>query len=301
MLRANCQIANSSIDSANIPFTELPKRFIILNHRNDKMPSVGVRVMTTQEKRSPLKGRPLRNPGQSLDEQIHDVLYDYIVWPVLFGVFMVILAALEWIRYLRPITPSPGIYTFGAAAGAGFAAYRLFRAIPRLHALKLGRDGEKAVGQFLETLRERGYRVFHDVVGNGFNVDHILIGPAGIFTVETKTRSKPRGDTRVTFDGEAIRINGFPPDRGPVIQAKAQACWLRELLDDSSGRRFDVRSVIVYPGWYVDERDIKQSAVWVLAPKRLVTFIDHEPRRLSEDDIHLASFHLSRFVRTAAQ
>jgi len=44
-----------------------------------------------------------------------------------------------------------------------------------------------------------------------------------------------------------------------------------------------------------------KNTVWVLAPRRLVTFLDHEPRRLSQEDIHLASFHLSRFVRTAEQ
>lgn len=33
------------------------------------------------DKRSPLKGRPLRNPGQSLDDQIQDFTYDYLLWP----------------------------------------------------------------------------------------------------------------------------------------------------------------------------------------------------------------------------
>jgi hypothetical protein len=253
------------------------------------------------DKRSPLKDRPLRNPGQSLDDQIQDFTYDYMLWPTLLALFFVLLAALEWFRYLRTISPSPGLYTFGAVAILAFAAYRFFKGLPRLRALKLGRDGEKAVGQFLETLRERGYRVFHDVVGGNFNLDHVLIGPAGIFTVETKTHSKPNGDVRVTFDGETIRIDGFEPDRDPVVQAKAQASWLRELLSESTGRRFEVKSVIVYPGWFVNEGDAKRNAVWVLEPKRLPTFLEREPRRLSQEDIHLASFHLGRFVRTAAR
>jgi hypothetical protein len=33
---------------------------------------------------------------------------------------------------------------------------------------QLGRDDEKVFGKFLEALRERGFRVFHDVEGNGF-------------------------------------------------------------------------------------------------------------------------------------
>ena len=170
--------------------------------------------------------------------------------------------------------------------------------LPRLRALKLGRDGEKAVGQFLEKLREQGYRVFHDVVGNGFNIDHVLIGPAGVFTVETKTRSKPGGDARVVFDGEAIQVAGMEPDRDPVFQARAQASWVRELLSESTGRRFSVRGVIVYPGWYVDESRFRGNSVWVLEPKRLPMFLGQEPARLSQEDIHLAAFHLTRFVRT---
>jgi len=61
-----------------------------------------------------------------------------------------------------------------------------------------------------------------DVVGDGFNVDHVLIGPAGVFTVETKTHSKPRGDARVVFDGEAIQVAGMEPDRDPVVQARGR-------------------------------------------------------------------------------
>jgi|SRR5688572_12859766 len=112
---------------------------------------------------------------------------------------------------------------------------------------------------------------------------------------------KPNGNPQIIFDGETIRIDGFEPDRDPVVQAKAQASWLRELLVDSTGREFGVRSAIVFPGWFVNYTGPKERTVWVLNPKALPTFLDHEPQRLSEDDIHLASFHLSRFVRATAQ
>jgi hypothetical protein len=213
---------------------------------------------------------------------------------------MVFVTAMEWLKYYHSLPPKPWLYSSVAAVSLCYAGWRFFRVRSEVKNRRLGRDGEKAVGQFLEALRERGYRVFHDVVGDGFNVDHILIGPAGVFTVETKTHSKPNGNPQIVFDGETIRIDGFEPDRDPVVQARAQASWLRELLTESTGRKFEVRSVIVYPGWWVNEGNAKANTVWVLEPKRLPTFLDHEPRRLSEDDIHLASFHLSRFVRTAA-
>ena len=117
------------------------------------------------------------------------------------------------------------------------------------------------------------------------------IGPAGIFTVETKTHSKPIGDARIVFDGEAIRIGGFELDRDPVIQAKAQASWLRELLTESTGRKFDVKSAIVFPGWFVDYTGPKERTVSVLTPKALPSFLDHEPARLSLEDIIISLRH----------
>lgn len=156
------------------------------------------------------------------------------------------------------------------------------------------------MGQFLEGLREKGYRVFHDILGQSFNVDHVLIGPAGVFTIETKTWSKPaRGEAKIVFDGEKIIAGSFEPDRDPVIQARAQAGWMREFLAESTARKFEVRSVILFPGWYVEQAPGSLRQVWVLNPKALETFLSNEPERLSGDEIKLASFHLSRFIRTS--
>ena len=115
----------------------------------------------------------------------------------------------------------------------------------KIRQLRLARDGERAVGQYLETLRARGYRVLHDLVGNGFNVDHVLIGPTGMFAVETKTYRKPaKGAAEIVYDGERVTIAGRAPERDPVVQGKAQAHWLRDLLRDSTGRAFVRRGAV---------------------------------------------------------
>jgi hypothetical protein len=189
-----------------------------------------------------------------------------------------------------------------AAASVAFTAWRFRQMVPEVRKLRQAMDGEKVVGQFLESFRERGYRVFHDLVGTGFNVDHVLIGPAGIFTIETKTWSKPiKGDARITFDGEAIRVGTIEPDRDPIIQATAQAAWLRELLAESTGKAFLVWPVIVFPGWFVEQTTQSKRRLWVLNPKALPAFLDNEPTRLADDDVKLASFHLSRFIRSGEE
>lgn len=254
-----------------------------------------------QQKRSPIKDRPLRNPGQSLDEQREELAYDRVLTPALIAVFVVMLAGLEWAKSIFSIPPSPRFYTIVSLLFVVYAGYSVYRVWPILRALRQGSDGEKAVGQYLERLREQGYSVFHDLVGKGFNIDHVLIGPAGVFTIETKTYSKAPGpDVRVRFDGETLTVDGVELDKDPIVQGKAQAGWLRLVLEESTGRKLLTRSVILFPGWFVEQKPGTSREVWVLEPKALPGFLKHEPELLSPEDVKLATFHLSRFIRTQA-
>lgn len=250
--------------------------------------------------RSPIKDKPLRTPGQSLEEQMREQFESRLLLPFVLAFLFVAIAALEWHRYFFDWPPSPILMTVIAVSVISFVVMRFFSVRRELRKLRQDADGEKAVGQFLESFREKGYRVFHDVLGQSFNLDHVLIGPAGVFTIETKTWSKPeKGEARIVFDGEKILAGSYAPDRDPVIQARAQAGWMKELLSESTARKFEVRSVILFPGWYVDQAPGSSRQIWVLNPKAFEAFLDNEPARLSEDDIKLASFHLSRFIRSS--
>jgi Nuclease-related domain len=254
----------------------------------------------TAPNRSPIKAPPLRLPGQSLTEERALLLEDKVVLPLILIGALIFMACLEWWRYFYPSKPNPLVVTLLAIIGIVFFAWRILGVRQRMRQLKQGIVGERAVGQFLESLREKKYRVFHDIVGDNFNIDHVLIGPAGVFTVETKTWSKPvRGDAIVKFDGEHITVFNKEPDRDPVIQAKAQATWLRTLLKESTGREYLVRPVIVFPGWFVESTSVSRRDIWVLEPKALPAFLDQENAMLSKEEIKLASFHLSRFLRVS--
>lgn len=164
--------------------------------------------------------------------------------------------------------------------------------------LKQGRDGERFIGQYLEELRASRYRVFHDLIGAGFNVDHVLIGPAGVFTIETKTFSKRVGaGVEVTFDGKTIVVDGWEPDRDPVVQAKAQARWLRDILSRSTNRQFEVWPVVLFPGWYVKQGPGSTKEMWVLNEKAFKKFLANERAVLAPEEISLASEHLTLYVQ----
>lgn len=253
--------------------------------------------MSAQTK-SPIKDKPLRSPGQSLEEAKRKLFEDKIEMPFMLALFFTLFAALEWWRYYTHQPYKPVLFTVVAVALVVFVAWRMWQAIPWARALRQGIEGEKAVGQYLERLRENGYQVFHDLIGTGFNVDHVLIGPAGVFTIETKTWSKPiKGETKIYFDGESLLIGGREPERNPVVQARAQASWLKALLRESAGRDFDVFPVVLFPGWYVEQDKACFRNIWVLEPKALPTFLTNRGVRLDMDDVKLAGYHLSRFIR----
>lgn len=252
--------------------------------------------------KSPIKDKPLRVPGQSLEEARRKLFEDKVETPLMLAIVFIAFAGMEWFRHFMGMPPRPILFTIVAILMVGFAAWRIWRTRPAAHAIKLGIEGEKAVGQYLERLRESGYQVFHDLIGAGFNVDHVLIGPAGVFTIETKTWSKPaRGEAKIRFDGEQLLTGGREPERNPVVQARAQSSWLKGLLAESTGRNYDVFPVVVFPGWYIEQSNDCLRNIWVLEPKALVKFLANAPQKLEPDEVKLASFHLSRFIRANEQ
>jgi hypothetical protein len=250
--------------------------------------------------KSPLKDPPLHNPGQSLEAELQRVMDDEWMPYFIASTVCIVYAALEWLRVYRPSPPIPWGATAIAILVVCFSMIKIIRMRPKIRALRLGMDGEKVVGQFLEELRASGATVFHDICAKDFNVDHVVVSPKGIFVIETKTRSKPKG-TRVTvrYDGEKLSVNGNVPSRDPIKQVLAISAWVQELVKKSTGKSFPVRPVVLFPGWYVEtENASAHDKVWVLNPKCLLSFIQNEKVDLPPEDVNLITFHLSRYIRS---
>jgi hypothetical protein len=163
------------------------------------------------------------------------------------------------------------------------------RIVPQVRQMNLGSKGEQVVGQMLEELRGWGYQVFHDICEDDYNIDHVLVGPGGVFAVETKTISKRVG-AKITYDGQRVLLDGRQMDRDPVKQVIAIADRVREVLKRETGRTVEVKPVLLFPGWWVDPwpREARPRA-WVLNPKNVAGFVANEPEGLSAADVALYS------------
>jgi len=252
--------------------------------------------------KSPLKDNPLHNPGETLDKEIDSLINDgamkYIIAPVFIGV----LAMLEWWRWFMEQPPTPILYSIMFVIVLAYSVPKTFAIKKQLRSLRLGRDGEKAVGQYLEGLRASGAKIFHDIPGQNFNLDHVVIASSGIYVIETKTYSKPeKGRAVIIFNGTGVRLNNLPENNKPIIQVTAAASWLKFLLQESTGKKFETKPVVVFPGWFVEPTsEARNSEVWVLNTKALPTFISNSKNSLSNEEINMAAYHLSRYIRTTS-
>jgi len=252
------------------------------------------------KKKSPLKDKPLRYVGQSVDEKIDQLINDGELPYFLISVLAFYLAGYEWWRYFNNPPPSPKIVTLLAILIIAFSIYKIRKIRTKIKRLELGRDGERAVGQFLDNLRTNGYCIYHDIIGDRFNIDHVIISKKGIYVIETKTYSKPcNGNPKIYYDGKKLKIDGLGTLTKPIIQVNTSSQWLIKLLQKKTGKKFSIKPVILFPGWFVHSTEEgKKANTWVLNPKALPTYIANQPDIISEEDIKLVSYCISRYIRT---
>ncbi|MCY2928811.1 MAG: nuclease-related domain-containing protein [Planctomycetota bacterium] len=246
--------------------------------------------------KSPIKDPPLRVAGQSLREEIHDLAYGRLLAGWIAIVMVLVMAGMEWVQWTLRMPPMPLLGTCVAIVAVGIICWWLRGSIRQLRQLLLGYKGELAVGQALEQTRTKGYQVFHDILQEGFNIDHAIVGPAGVFCIETKTRRKPaRGQSKVIFDGEQITVDGHTPDRDPANQTKALARRLSGLVREIVGKDVFVQPVVLYVGWWVDPPI--RPELWVCNETAFPKLLDHEPVRLTPEEVQRIASGLTIYLR----
>ena len=231
------------------------------------------------QRRAPLQGRQAGHlPGQQLLTRISDhsekidtaITIMYMAFPVMFMVWLA--TEFDWQRVK---------FRLGEAMFVGGAmlmfSWGLFEYIRHYRAREKVRDGliaEQVTGMQLNRLMSEGCLVMHDLPAEGFNIDHVVIAPRGVYAVETKSFRKPkrieRGDNyRLSFDGTALRFPDFI-ERDASAQAERQAQWLARVLRESLGFDVPVTPALALPGWHIEPNETvwRNATVKVFSPMR---------------------------------
>ena len=164
-----------------------------------------------------------------------------------------------------------------------FSARYLVGKIEESNNRYLGFFGERIVAEALDPLKARGWLVFHDVPcgdpKSPFNIDHVVVGPGGVFAIETKPRRKGRhrdgfAAHEIIYDG-AVLAYPWGEDRHGLEQSQRQAEWLSGWLAQQLGLHATVWPILTFPGWMIIRRGT--GTVVVLNPKELPAAIESRP------------------------
>jgi len=227
-------------------------------------------------RRSPLYGKKLAHlPGQQLIERIGK--YDeeiqfaatgmYFAIPVMALAWAVLKIDWETVRF----GPTEVVF---AVVGLLLFGWQLRTYVAYTNKRAKAQDGlvaERMTGLMLNRLIGPDCIVAHDMPCDGFNIDHVVISPRGVYAVETKSFRKRKaardeGQYKVTFDGDRLVFPGWV-DKAAITQARDQARWLSKYLQKSLDRDIPVIPAVALPGWWIDKTESsKQSDVRVFSP-----------------------------------
>jgi len=197
------------------------------------------------------------------------------IWPLLASIFLCGI-------FLGAVLPRIAL----GLAGAGFLAAGVFLVwavrdgLRGLEGYFKGARGEEAVAALLATLPS-GYHVFHDVaIGESGGIDHVVIGPNGLFAVETKCWSG-----QVTLEGGNVLFNGALPSRSPIAQVRASAYALTVFLSKRMDAIPACKSIVCFASNTLVGNVQRQEDTALCNATVLLSLITTQAGHVSADDI----------------
>jgi len=147
-------------------------------------------------------------------------------WPYALA-FGVVVCAIVFAG-VQAVTDQPVLAVTVAVALAFMQAVGFFQ-FSIVRAWGVGAEGERRTAAFLEPLRDEGFVILHDrkVPGWGGNLDHVAIGPTGLWAIETKSLAG-----KVMIRGDVLRIGGHRRDK-IIDQVRQEATIVQVVLGES--------------------------------------------------------------------
>ena len=152
----------------------------------------------------------------------------------------------------------------------------LFRYYQRkYHIYKGGRKGEKSVISTLSNNLSDDYYLINGVYlkGGGGDVDHIVLGPSGVYVLETKNWSG-----KIVCNGDQWQRPGKKVKSSPSLQVKRNTQKVRRLIDTSPafrGLRVCVEGLLIFTNTHTDI-SISNPTVTILRLQQLPNHIKNQ-------------------------
>lgn len=147
----------------------------------------------------------------------------------------------------------------------------------------VGAQGERHVGALLDQLGP-DWSILHAVpIGSGTkDIDHLLVGPAGVFAINTKHHR----DSRIWVGDHVLRVNNANTPH--LKAARSDASDAARRLTRTAGYRVEVTSVIAIVGEssISDARRGSRLDPVVISSRVLVEWLRQRNRGISDAEVH---------------
>jgi hypothetical protein len=176
-------------------------------------------------------------------------------------------------------------FAAGLLTGGTMALFIVLRDLPPDHVVRWrkGADGERHTARVLEELAGEGWQSVHDLEkSRGGNTDHLLVGPPGVFLLETKNLSG-----QIAVSGGML-VRSWPEEPGRLWPeyrlaraVRRDAARVADEVARTSGERVWVQPVVVVWGDFAVGLVDTDGVVYVRGD-RLVDWLRSIPARRVE-------------------
>jgi hypothetical protein len=175
---------------------------------------------------------------------------------------------------------APALAGWAGLVTGGLVGWRLrFRGSQDARNWRRGARGERRTARQLDRLAQEGWVVFHDlaVPGSRANVDHLAIGPAGVFLVDSKNW---RG--RLTFVPDGTLWHGSYPLTATLATIGFEASAIADALAVPG---LVVEPLLVVHGSTIPWGEQYLGGVAILPSRRLVAILLALPPLLADQQV----------------
>lgn len=263
------------------------------------------RQMDREDRRDPILTELRVLPANSLRERQDKIIeerLDKLIYVMITGLLSALFISSRRIDMVtHPWGALDTVFILASLGAALYFGRQATRAMPLQRRYKQAIRAEQAVAQELSASLAGDNRIIHDVQAGDFNIDHVVITPAGVFAVETKSRLKPpagNGTPKVKYNGRQLEFPEWTETK-PLEQASRQAKWLADYLQKATGESYPVTAVLALPGWYIERiAPISPGMVQVINPKNSGWLLlpGKQPTRLEPAAIQRAAFQIEKLA-----
>jgi hypothetical protein len=207
------------------------------------------------------------------------------------ALFFVATAALVW-EMRDPTWPS---FWRGFAGGIFLFAYAWLRDSPPeyIERWRRGAEAERRTGRALDRLRKAGWIVVHDLPWGHGNLDHVLVGPPGVFVVDTKElggiATVEQGVVRVQrrmYDDAEYTLESL------AATSRRNAYQLKTELERRTGIRTWVQAAVVFWNEF-EQKEVEQERVSFLHGGVMTEWLNSRPRKLDPNTVQRLAAELT--------